>query len=173
MSESDFDEQLDGALRHRAQAEVPLSLEGRIQTVLTRKRMRIAREIWWATTMAACLLLGVFIWHRFHAPVLLTPQTAGRTPQPLVQATNDAAHADVPVGTLPPRRLQGNSHVARRARLDTNAGARQSETTASAYSPLGIDIAFHMPPAPLHIAEHTAACALTPCSCAEMCRTSN
>jgi hypothetical protein len=175
MSESNFDEQLDRVLRQRSQAEVPLSLEERIQTTLTRKRVRIAREMWWAATMAACLLMGALIWHRLLAPVLLPSQAAPRTPQSLVQATNDAAQSDMPLGTLPHRRFQGTSHVARRAKLDANVGARQSETTApaSAYSPRDVGIAFHMSPATLRIAEHTAACALTPCSCAEMCRTSN
>ena len=173
MSESDFDEQLDRVLRRRAQAEVPPSLEGRIQTTLTRKRLPIASEMWWAAAIAACLLVGVFIWHRLQAPVLLPPQTAARAPQSLVRATNDAAHADVPVGELRHRRSQGTSHMARQAKLDANVGARQSETTAPAYSALDVSIAFHMTPATLRIAEQTAACARTPCSCAEMCRASN
>ena len=173
MSEFDFDEQLDRVLQRRAEAEVPLSLEKRIQAMLMRKRMRIAREMWWTVAIAACLLLGVFLWSRLHAPALFTPQTVARTPPSLVHAKNDAAHADVPVVAPLHLRSRQTSYLARRAKLDANAGTRQSETTASAYAPLDVGIAFHMPPATLRIAEHTATCALTPCSCPEMCRASN
>jgi hypothetical protein len=173
MSESDFDEQLDRVLRHRAQAEAPPSLEEHIRTMLTQQSTRIARGMWCAATVAACLLLGVFVWHRFHAPALITPQTTAHTPQSLAQAPNYAAHDDVPGGTSPHRKYQGTPHVVRQAKWDANAGARPQDTTASAYSPLVVGVGFRMTPATLRIAEHTAACALTPCSCAEMCRTSN
>jgi hypothetical protein len=47
------------------------------------------------------------------------------------------------------------------AKLNSNSGSRQSQTSASAYSALALDTAFPTP-AILRIAERTATCALTP-----------
>jgi hypothetical protein len=163
MSEFDFDEQLDRVLRQRAESEIPPSLENRMHSIQSRQR---SRWMWFTPALAACLVLGIFLWSRLHAPTPLAHQTAS-------QATDDLPRAIVPTIVGHPQASSETSRMIQHPELFAKVCARQPKTIVPPSTPLIDDTAFHLSPAMLHIAEHTAACSLIPCSCPEMCRVSD
>jgi hypothetical protein len=143
MSDPEFEKHLDRFLRDRAQADVPVSFEKRMHDMLMKKRSGFRPEAWWASVVAACLLLCLFLLHR--------PRVVPRT-LPIEPASDANGHAD---------------------RRSGPALQRPLEYMSSAYSPLDVGGALPMTAATRRTAEHNAVCTPNPCFCPEMCGTSN
>jgi hypothetical protein len=172
MSETNFDEQLDLALQRRAQSEIPESLAEHVDGALARERTRSIGRMWWRSAVAACLLLSVFVAYRTHTHNQASPKVTARIPASLHQVETGAHHLDAST-MVSSRSLSPKIHRGSRwAQSNLDAGASASDTTALGNTSVAPGNVLDTRPQYLRMAQQTAACAMIPCSCKEMCRVS-